>query len=66
MIGPEVGDVTHSLPSRNPRETPGLHTGSMVRSLLSLPVSVVRFSIGSVIMLTQVMMLDRMLDELHR
>lgn len=38
----------------------------MVRSLLSLPVSVVRFSIGSVIMLTQVMMLDRMLDELHR
>lgn len=38
----------------------------MVRSLLSLPVSVVRYSIGSVIMLTRVMMLERMLGELHR
>lgn len=38
----------------------------MVRSILSLPVTVVRFSIGSVIMLTRVMMLERMVDELHR
>jgi len=38
----------------------------MFRSLIGFPISLVRFSIGSVIMLTHVMMLDRVVAELDR
>jgi hypothetical protein len=38
----------------------------MLHRLVSLPLSVARFTLGSVVLLAQVAMLDHMIRELHR
>jgi hypothetical protein len=38
----------------------------MLRRIASIPVSLVHFGVGSVVLLAQAVLLDRMVDELHR
>ena len=56
--------VTNTLPTRNPNETGAGHAAYMLRNLASLPLVAVRVTIGSILVLSRLVMLERMIDEL--